>query len=245
MNQNAEIIIAEDNPRDREFLRNALPTYNITFTTNGKEAMDAAQGLAEPWVISDLQMPEMNGIQLAENLWARQPLSRIVFWTQHKDEIYIRSLASIIPAETVYGYVLKSNPSEILTRAADSVFRDCQCWIDQAVRPVQARASTPQQGINDLEYEVLIDIALGLTDNIIAQRRYLSRRGVQSRLKSLYAKLDIDQEQFSTEKTGEIINMRSRAISIALRRGLINPYELQQEEEVLQHWLEKIRKRTL
>ena len=240
-----QVIIAEDNPRDREFLRDALPSYDIIFTTNGAEAIEAARKIQEPWVISDLQMPQINGIQLAESLWKEQPQSRIVFWTQHKDEIYIRSLAAIIPPDTVYGYVLKSNPSEVLAKAVDSVFLDCQCWIDQAVRPVQVRANTPHQGINDLEYEVLIDIALGLTDNTIAERRYLSRRGVQSRLKSLYTKLDIDQEQFSLEKTGEVMNMRSRAISIAMRRGLLNPYELQQEEEVLQAWLEKLRKKSL
>ncbi len=231
------IIIAEDNARDREFLGSALPQYDITFTTNGREALQAAHLRDEPWVISDLQMPEMDGIQLARELWRTQPSARIVFWSQHKDEIYIRALADIIPAETVYGYILKNNPSDVLSKAVDAVFRDTQCWIDQKVRPVQARANKHASGITDLEYEVLIDIALGLTDNIIAKRRYLSRRGVQSRLKSLYAKLGIDQEQHVAEKIGETLNMRARAVSVALRRGLVNRFELEQEEEKLQHWL--------
>ena len=232
----AEILIAEDNPRDREFLANALPGYRFHFAGNGREALDQARKLAEPWVISDLQMPEMNGIQLARELWRARPDARIVFWSQHKDEVYVRALAELIPAETVYGYVLKSNPSEVLSKAVHAVFHDCQCWIDQKVRPVQARIHKPDSGITDLEYEVLIDIALGLTDNVIARRRYLSRRGVQSRLKSLYAKLGIDQEQHVSSDIGETLNMRSRAVSVALRRGLINTFELEQEEEKLGNW---------
>lgn len=231
------IIIAEDNPRDREFLGATLSEYNITFTTNGRDALSAAGAASEPWVISDLQMPEMDGIQLARELWHKQPAARIVFWSQHKDEIYVRALTDIIPPETVYGYVLKSNPGEILQRAVDAVFKECQCWVDQKVRPIQARANKPGSGITDLEYEVLLDIALGLTDNVIARRRYLSRRGVQSRLKSLYAKLGIDQEQYTVDELGEVLNMRARAVSHALRRGLINQFELEQEEEKLHAWL--------
>lgn len=239
MSQKPEVIIAEDNPRDREFVADALPQYSFVFAANGQQAVEAAQRFDEPWVISDLQMPEMDGIHLARTLWDQKPQARIVFWSQYKDEIYVRALADIIPPETVYGYVLKSNPSEVLAKAVEAVFQDCQCWIDQKVRPIQARANKADSSITDLEYEVLVDIALGLTDNIIAKRRYLSRRGVQSRLKSLYAKLSIDQEQYSAEQIGEILNMRTRAVSVALRRGLINNFELEQEEEKLQGWLRR------
>lgn len=237
MPESESIIIAEDNPRDREFLGATLSDYAITFTSNGREALEAARAVEEPWLISDLQMPEMDGIQLAKALWQERPAARIVFWSQHKDEIYVRALTDIIPPETVYGYVLKSNPGEVLQRAVQAVFKECQCWVDQKVRPVQARANKPGSGITDLEYEVLLDIALGLTDNVIARRRYLSRRGVQSRLKSLYAKLGIDQEQFTADELGEILNMRARAVSHALRRGLINQFELEQEEAKLDAWL--------
>lgn len=231
------VIIAEDNARDREFLGGTLGGFEVAFSTTGREALDIALGENDPWVISDLQMPEMDGIQLAQELWNARPTARIVFWSQHKDEIYIRALTDIIPPETVYGYVLKTNPSAVLRKAVEAVFVDCQCWIDQKVRPVQARANTRDSGITDLEYEVLGDIALGLTDNMIARRRYLSRRGVQSRLKSLYYRLGIDQQQHCDTTLGETFNMRTRAVSIAMRRGLINSFELEQEEQRLRDWL--------
>lgn len=241
MAERLQIVVAEDNPRDREFLGDVLAGNDLVFFTNGREALEYLEGRGDVQVISDLQMPDLNGIELAKSLWGGNPEARIVFWSQYDDEMYLRSLAGIIPPETVYGFVLKSNPSEVLQKAVEAVFRDSQCWLDPLVRPVQARSRRQDSAVSDVEFEVLVDIALGLTDNLIAKRRYLSRRGVQSRLKSLYAKLGVDQEQFQAEGVGEAYNMRTRAVSVALRRGLINAHEIEQEEADLKAWLETAR----
>ena len=68
-------------------------------------------------MVSDIQMPEMNGIEFARALWQRKPAARIVFWSQYKDEMYVRALVRIVPPETVYGYILKSNTRERIASA--------------------------------------------------------------------------------------------------------------------------------
>ena len=78
-----------------------------------------------------------------------------------------------------------------------------------------------------------------MTDKAIARRRYLSERGVQNRLRELYAKLAIDTEQITDERWGNTYSPRARAISIALQRGLINADELARENEALQKWLKR------
>jgi len=155
--------------------------------------------------------------------------------------MYVRTLSRIVPPETVYGYILKSNTRERIISAIRTVLLDEQCWIDPEVRKVQGRAGHSQTALSDIEFEALLDISLGLTDNLIAQRRYLSRRGVQSRLNSLYNKLGIDQEQFHGEKFGDAFNLRNRAVAVALRRGLINAFELEHEEKDFQAWLRRFR----
>jgi len=231
------LIITDDNPRDRSFLAEVLGDYSPTITTNTKEALAACEGQTEPWLVTDIQMPGDNGVELARQLWDIHPSARILFWSQHSDELYVRELAKLIPAETVYGYVLKNNPAETILRAAQAVFEDCQCWIDPLIRRVQARNQRSNDALSDAQYDVLIDIALGLTDNTIAERRFLSRRGVQNRLQSLYIKLGANVEHHETASESELLNVRTRAISIALQRGLINAFELTQEEELLSEWL--------
>lgn len=232
------IIIAEDSARDREFLANTLDSFKILLTENGQQAIDLIRTTHTNFLISDLQMPDMNGIELAKETWKLNPASRIVFWSHYKDEIYLRSLSRIIPPDTVYGYVLKDSPSETLKKVVHQVFLENQCWIDPKIRSVQARGQRGAGNITDAEYEILIDIALGLTDNVIAQRHYLSRRGVQSRLKTLYQKLNIERS-LTPGNRNEIMNPRSRAVSIAFQRGLINTQELSDEETNLKDWLSR------
>jgi hypothetical protein len=62
---------------------------------------------------------------------------------------------------------------------------------------------------------------------------------VQSRLNSLYGKLSLDHEQFQSDKVGDAFNLRNRAVSVALRRGLINAFELEHEDDDLQEWLKR------
>jgi DNA-binding NarL/FixJ family response regulator len=217
-----DILIAEDNPKDHQFLEQLLAEFEedvqITRAPNGEAALELGRTRSNPLVISDIQMPEMNGIDFARNLWEQQPEARIVFWSQFKDEMYVRSLAKIVPPETVYGYILKSSAREKIISAIRTVLIDEQCWIDPEVRKVQGRAGHSLTALSDIEYEALLDISLGLTDNLIAQRRYLSRRGVQSRLNSL------------------------RAVAVSLARGLVNAFEMEREEEDFQIWFKKYKR---
>ncbi|WP_197722176.1 response regulator transcription factor [Sulfuriflexus mobilis] len=232
-----QLIITDDNPRDRTFLAEVLSQYTPVMTANADEAIAACSGSDEPWLVTDIQMPGGNGIELARQIWASHRTARILFWSQHSDETYVRALAKLIPAETVYGYVLKNNPAETLLNAARTVFEDCQCWIDPHVRRIQARSQRSSDALSDAEYEVLVDIALGLTDKTIAERRFLSRRGAQNRLQSLYAKLGANLEHADKSSDSELLNVRARAVALALQRGLINAFELKEEEQHLEHWL--------
>lgn len=234
------VIVAEDSPRDREYLGTVLADRQLQLFDNGQDAFEAALAFEQPLLITDLQMPVMDGVVASEKLWEARPEARIIFWTHYDDEIYLRKLSGLVPPETVYGYVLKSNSAEVLQRVTAAVFDEVQCWVDPLVRSTQVRVGEKQSALTDMEYEVLVDIALGLTDSGIGHRRYLSRRGVQSRLKTLYMKLGVDHEKFQVDGVGEVINPRARAVSVALRRGLINAHELEREEALLQGWIEQV-----
>lgn len=79
----------------------------------------------------------------------------------------------------------------------------------------------------------MVDVALGLTDRLIAERRGLSLRSVQNRLQQVYDKLGIYGEDMPTEA----INFRTRAVSLALLRRLINRSGLEEAEADLGRWL--------
>lgn len=232
-----KLLVAEDNPRDRGFIQQLLPGRALCFATSGDEAWGVLTRQAGLGLITDIQMPGLNGIELARRLWTLSPEARVLFWTQHGDEMYLRALARDSTGQRVYGLVLKDSPPEQLRKAVSAVFDDGQCWVDPRLRPVRSRVGERHRGISDAEYEVLVDVALGLTDRMIGERRLLTRRGVQNRLRSLYEKLGVDAEQFREEHIGDAFNPRARAVASAFSRGLLNPYELERANQRLQAWL--------
>jgi DNA-binding NarL/FixJ family response regulator len=231
-------LIAEDNTAMREhaerLLRERLPeALPLAVVADGAQAIARARLEKPELLLLDIQLPGASGIEIAREVWRERPATRIVFWSQFKDEIYVRRLAQIVPPETVYGYVLKSSPDEKLIQAVRAVLCDEQCWLDREIRGVQARALQSPSALTEAEFEALIDIALGLTDRGVARRRYLSRRGAQNRLHSLYLKLAVERE----EEPGSMFSPRNRAVFEGFRRGLINADVLAAENEALERWL--------
>ena len=104
------------------------------------------------------------------------------------------------------------------------------------MRGTQALSFGQTGGFSDTEYEILIDIALGLTDGMIARRRGLSLRSVQNRLQQIYDKLDVYQPVGPDAKDARF-NLRARAVTTAILRKLLNYGALERAEAELHDWL--------
>jgi two-component system sensor histidine kinase/response regulator len=65
-----EILIAEDSPTQSQQLQHILEQqgYHVTATTNGREALEAAQRHQPTLIISDVVMPEMDGYELCRRV---------------------------------------------------------------------------------------------------------------------------------------------------------------------------------
>ena len=102
-------------------------------------------------------------------------------------------------------------------------------------------ASRRAGGISEAEYEILIDIALGLTDRAIAHRRGLSLRSVQNRLQQIYEKLDVHRQVSgrgdAAGRNDGAFNLRARAVTVAILRKLLNYGALERAEADLADWL--------
>ena len=221
-----KVLIVEDDPLHRSDLREqvsaALPECDqVIEATNGHEAEKLAREHAAAHIVMDLQMSGGNGIGAARTIWREQPLRRILFWSNCSDEAYVRGVSGIVPHGAADGYVLKSADGDRLKLALRSIFVENQCVIDNEVRGMQHRSFTRTSGLTEPEYEILMDIALGMTDRVIARRRHLSPRTVQNRLTQIYGKLDL-YDPAGMRRNDGTFNLRVRAVTAALLRKLLN-----------------------
>ncbi len=237
-----KVIIVEDDPLHRSYLheavREALPECETVMEAeNGAVGEKLAREHRTAHIIMDLQMSARNGIEAARTIWKERPETHILFWSNYSDEAYVRGVSRIVPDGAAYGYVLKSASDDRLKLALRSIFIESQCVIDREVRGMQQRSLNRNSGFTDAEYEVLVDIALGLTDRAISKRRNLSLRTVQNRLQQLYEKLEVHMVG-PDDKPDSRFNLRTRAITVALLRKLLNHSALEKAEEELAQWLD-------
>ncbi|MEK7724941.1 MAG: response regulator transcription factor [Acidobacteriota bacterium] len=237
------ILIAEDNLAQRHYLSEVLAKQfelPIIEAENGEQALELCRQNKPTMCIFDIQMPQLSGVKAAKTIWRELPETKIIFWTQFPHEIYINEIRKIVktvePTPT-YGFIHKNNPEGRLIRFIATVLEDGADMIDPAFKD-----SFKRPLLTDFEAEALRYLSLGLSNWAIARKCSLSQRGVESRLATLYEKLNHSLED-SYEKLA--FNVRTRAFCEALKRGLINSDELEKAEEELSNWLEKDRKRFI
>jgi DNA-binding NarL/FixJ family response regulator len=233
------ILIAENDDLHRGFARRIIAQVFgqntlVLEAETGRQALQIADENTVSHAILDLQLPITSGVDVARALWERHPDTKILFWSNFADEAYVRALDRIVPAQASYGYLLKSAPEEELCSTLEAVFLRERRVVDRQIKVVQSRLANRFAGLSDTEYEGLIDIALGLTDKMIAKRRRLSVRGVQNRLRQIYEKLETAN---MGDPSNALYNSRTRSITLAFERGLLNYELLRREQDKLDEWL--------
>jgi DNA-binding NarL/FixJ family response regulator len=212
----------------------------VTEASNGTEGLSLARSMEPDLIIMDISMPDMSGIKVAKEIWLEKPMRRILFWSQYHREAYVRELGKIVPDDAIHGYALKSETDDKLIYAITSVLLHDNPYIDPVVRGVQARIHSKDGSLSDVEYETLMDVAVGLTDKAIAARRHISVRGVQNRLSMLLEKLLKGEDAHLKESAQmEVFNPRTRIVFEALKRGLLDPDEVNRMESTLFEWFEE------
>jgi len=91
----AKILVVEDNPGTRELLRELLSQegYTVKVARDGKEALLRVRKDNFDLVLTDVKMPQMNGIQLLKELQKIIPHTKVVIVTATADlEIAVKAM---------------------------------------------------------------------------------------------------------------------------------------------------------
>ena len=69
----SRILVVDDEPDFRQLVANALPALTVVEAGNGREALEAIAEKTPDLVITDIKMPEMDGLALLEALRSQHP----------------------------------------------------------------------------------------------------------------------------------------------------------------------------
>jgi two-component system response regulator DesR len=148
---------------------------------DGREALEVVETQSPDVLLTDIEMPEMTGLEVAAEVARRRLPTRVIILTTFARAGYLRRALDAGAS----GYLLKDSPAEDLANAVRRVHDG-----GRAVDPQLAReAWTERDPLSDRERQVLRLAGEGATSAAIAARLRLSDGTVRNYLSDAIAKL--------------------------------------------------------
>jgi two-component system, cell cycle sensor histidine kinase and response regulator CckA len=198
------VLLAEDEPLVRDLAVSVLEGggFEVRAAANGEDALALFDRHADAIdvVVTDMVMPELGGLGLAERVRERRPETPIVYMSGYTDE----GPPTDPNGSSVPTFLEKPFSAETLVSAVRAATHPQLTPLSTAVSDseVVAASLTPR------EREVLALVAHGGTNEKVAQTLGISTETVQSHVRNAMAKLDADT--------------RTEAVAIAIRHSLID-----------------------
>jgi len=119
-----QILVVEDSSSIRQLIEGSLlrSGFDVTTAKNGKEAIDIMQSVIPGLILSDIIMPEMDGITLCKNVQKDPRLSSIPFvvMSVHREQMYMKRMVEYGAA----AYLVKPFNMEELIILLDKILSD-------------------------------------------------------------------------------------------------------------------------
>jgi DNA-binding NarL/FixJ family response regulator len=216
------ILIMDDHPIFRRGIRwildSAADLNVIGEAENGQEAIDMADRLAPDVVLVDINLPGMNGLEIARVIKRRAPRIRIVVLSVSEDDEQLFNAIKVGAA----AYTTKGIAPDELMRIIREVAHGAYLINDTVMQKphVAARvlsqfrdlASSGEEGalfapLTSREIEILDCIARGMSNKEIALQLSISGQTVKNHITSILSKLQV--------------NDRTMAVIFAIQKGWI------------------------
>lgn len=195
MEQPIKVFIVDDHPMIKEglsaYLKDCDRFQLVGTATNGVEAFEKLKAVDADIVLTDIQMPRMNGIELTELLLEKNPDQKIVVLSMFGEIAYIKKLLQL----GVMGYILKDIGKVDLQKALEQVAAGENYYSKEVTEVMMNKLRGANQKsfniITDLterEREILHLILMQKSNQEIADELFISPRTVEAHKRNMLSK---------------------------------------------------------
>ena len=214
------VVIADDQELVRSGLRMVLEARGVKVlgeAPDGRRALELVLALVPDVVLMDIRMPVLDGIAATREIASRNLATRVLILTTYDIDSYVYGALQAGAS----GFLLKATAPDRLVAGIETVGEGeallspslTRRLIEQHVRGPAPSSGVPSAlaSLTDREREVLALVAVGLANNEIAERLFVSEATVKTHMNRLLATLD----------------QRSRAqlVVLAYETGFVRPGE--------------------
>lgn len=177
-------------------LLRVMPEINKTYTAlNGRDAIQLCENHKIDFVLMDISMPLMNGIEASEKILEIKPDTKILMLTMFNDIEYIDRIIQT----NISGYILKNTGREELYKAIEMVKNGGRYYSDAVTdlmyeslknhHPVKKKVE--ENILTKRELDVIKMIAKGFSAPEIAREMNLSQYTIETHRRNILNKLNI------------------------------------------------------
>jgi two-component system, NarL family, response regulator NreC len=189
-----KIVLVDDHAVVRSGLRLLLEAQEdievVGEAGTAKDAIFRARALKPDVILLDVVLPGESGIEVLPELLKESPESKVLFLSMQDDPSYVREAF----AAGASGYVLKEAADEEVVSAVREIagggrYVHPALGARMVAAEAEERAAAQADPLSDREREVLRLLALGHTNQEIAERLYISVRTAESHRAHIMQKL--------------------------------------------------------
>lgn len=189
------LIIVDDHLIFRQGLTSLINLENIATVigeaSNGIEFLSLLTHLKPDLVLMDIDMPHMNGMEATRKAIELIPDLKIIAFTMFADEEYYYKMIEL----GVKGFILKSSGIQELEKAVHDVMMGESHFSNELLRKIinnlgnnNHKKTVGNCGLTTREMEVLRHICLGLNNDEIAEKLFISAKTIKSHRSNLLEK---------------------------------------------------------
>lgn len=194
-----KVIIVDDHALVAEGISNLfkdLPEFELAGVySNPVEALTKIEILKPDLLITDLDMPVLNGLELIEKLKHQQDKPKCILLTMHLD----RNTVKKVIKTGVEGYILKNADTSEFLHCIHTVMKGhsyvtpkgMEILIDKGIE-VKSTGLKKLQLLTDRELEILKLVVEGNSTNEISEKLFIARRTTETHRKSIMTKLGVN-----------------------------------------------------
>lgn len=167
----------------------------VDVALNGRQLLEKIKDVEIDVVVSDINMPEMDGIELSKQLKKEYPKIKTLILSTHNDAQMVGKCIQ----NDVDGYLLKNAEKQELLKALTAIVEG-EKYFAEEVKSEYMKTVFSEGGVTKekeslaplsrREKEILVHIAMELTTQEIAEKLFISQNTVNTHRKNLMSKLN-------------------------------------------------------